>query len=51
MKEIRVRFDADAPESYKMKTIKKIVALGWVQHEKKYNSFLLEMIQIKMCAI
>ncbi len=35
MKKIRVQFDADAPESHKIKTIKKIVALGWTQSNKK----------------
>ena len=35
MKKIRIRFDADAPESYKRKTIKKVEALGWVQSDKK----------------
>ena len=35
MKQIRVRFDPDTPESYKVKTIKKIKKLGWVQNSKK----------------
>ena len=35
MKQIRVRFDANAPESYKEKTIRKVVQLGWVQNRKK----------------
>lgn len=34
MKQIRVRFNPDTPESYKEKTIKKIVKLGWVQDNK-----------------
>ena len=32
MTQIRVRFDPDTPESIKMKTIKKIEKLGWVQN-------------------
>ena len=35
MKQIRVSFSTDAPESYKVKTIKKIVKLGWVQNDRK----------------
>lgn len=35
MKQIRVRFDSDTPESYKEKTIEKVVKLGWVQNSKK----------------
>ncbi|MBC5579897.1 hypothetical protein H8S23_00050 [Anaerofilum sp. BX8] len=35
MKQIRVRFEPDTPESYKEKTIKKIVELGWVQNSQK----------------
>ena len=35
VEKIRIRFDTDAPESYKLKTIKKVVALGWVQSDKK----------------
>ena len=33
--QIRVMFSPDTPESYKVKTIKKIVKLGWVQNNKK----------------
>lgn len=35
MKQIRVKFDSNTPESYKAKTIKQILKLGWVQNEKK----------------
>ncbi|MBC8537438.1 hypothetical protein H8693_00635 [Christensenellaceae bacterium NSJ-63] len=35
MKQICVRFAPDTPESYKAKTIKKIIKLGWVQNNKK----------------
>ena len=37
MKQIRVSFAPDAPESYKTKTIKAITALGWVQNSKKVD--------------
>ena len=35
MKQIRVTFSPDTPESYKVKTVKKIVSLGWIQNSKK----------------
>ena len=35
MKQIRVRFDLDAPESYKDKTLKKIEKLGWVRNSRR----------------
>lgn len=35
VKQIRVCFRPDTPESYKEKTIKKIVSLGWVQNSRK----------------
>ena len=35
MKQIRICFRPDMPESYKEKTIKKILSLGWVQNSKK----------------
>ncbi len=35
MKQIRINFEPDTPESYKVKTIQEIVKLGWVQNNKK----------------
>ena len=35
MKQIRVTFSPDTPESYKVKTVKKILSLGWIQNRKK----------------
>ncbi len=37
MKQIRVCFAPDTPESYKAKTVKAITALGWVQNSKKVD--------------